>query len=339
MFSQLRRFSIAAANLTNETTFKRITNTVNDLMVVNTARVSFSNEHEIFNASKDKRLINYLNKHRHWTPFSHTIFYSKRTMPVTTYLKWTEQTNDCAFYRKKLHMDEKYITFYESGSLHGYLSNTADKAIADYIEEKCPVTFSAYNDNSCLSMAATDISAKSEIISHDEILTNAPHIYHVTYGLYNVPIFVSRQWFKHTKGFTRNEVSRRYVKHEPTFSNITELRAQSESLKQGSLEKNIDTYEIWKDTIETHYQKSVDLYNKLLENKLCSEQARMVLPQAMNTSFIETGTLDAYMRLFNLRCAKDTQKETRLLANKLRDDVYSTFGSNIENRICHSKIF
>ncbi|WP_143218009.1 FAD-dependent thymidylate synthase, partial [Acinetobacter indicus] len=30
-----------------------------------------------------------------------------------------------------------------------------------------------------------------------------------------MPIFVARQWFKHTVGFTRNEVSRRYVDDTP----------------------------------------------------------------------------------------------------------------------------
>ena len=42
----------------------------NDLTVVNSARVSFSNHKENFE-DKDEKLIRYLAKHNHWTPFAH----------------------------------------------------------------------------------------------------------------------------------------------------------------------------------------------------------------------------------------------------------------------------
>jgi thymidylate synthase (FAD) len=42
----------------------------NDLTVVNAARVSFNKESEEF-ADRDEKLINYLAKHNHWTPFAH----------------------------------------------------------------------------------------------------------------------------------------------------------------------------------------------------------------------------------------------------------------------------
>lgn len=43
-----------------------------DLSVVNAARVSFNKKHEEFDDDKDTRLINYLARHNHWTPFGHT---------------------------------------------------------------------------------------------------------------------------------------------------------------------------------------------------------------------------------------------------------------------------
>jgi thymidylate synthase (FAD) len=42
----------------------------NDLTVVNAARVSFHKESAEF-SSKDEKLISYLAKHNHWTPFAH----------------------------------------------------------------------------------------------------------------------------------------------------------------------------------------------------------------------------------------------------------------------------
>ena len=41
-----------------------------DLSVVNAARVSFGKTHTTLTEG-DKKLINYLGKHGHWTPFGH----------------------------------------------------------------------------------------------------------------------------------------------------------------------------------------------------------------------------------------------------------------------------
>ena len=52
---------------------------------------------------------------------------------------------------------------------------------------------------------------------------------------YTVPIIVARQEFKHIVGFTRNEVSRRYVDDEPEFYVPDVWRSRPEgSVKQGS---------------------------------------------------------------------------------------------------------
>jgi len=49
---------------------KYITHSGDDLLVVNAARVSMAKKSEEF-TEKDKKLINYLAKHNHWTPFGH----------------------------------------------------------------------------------------------------------------------------------------------------------------------------------------------------------------------------------------------------------------------------
>ena len=50
---------------------------------------------------------------------------------------------------------------------------------------------------------------------------------------------------------------------------------------------------------------------------MAPEQARMVLPQSMMTEWYWSGTLYAFARVCNLRCAKDTQKETQEVANEI----------------------
>lgn len=52
-----------------------------DLAVVNAARVSFAKESEVF-AEQDVKLINYLAKHDHWTPFAHTALQFRVAAPV-----------------------------------------------------------------------------------------------------------------------------------------------------------------------------------------------------------------------------------------------------------------
>ena len=51
-----------------------------------------------------------------------------------------------------------------------------------------------------------------------------------------MPIFVAREWFRHTVGFSRNEVSRRYVDSVPElWVPLPEnLRERDPKLKQGS---------------------------------------------------------------------------------------------------------
>lgn len=52
-----------------------------DLRVVNAARVSFKKESSEF-VDKDAKLINYLAKHKHWTPFSHPMITLVEEVPI-----------------------------------------------------------------------------------------------------------------------------------------------------------------------------------------------------------------------------------------------------------------
>jgi thymidylate synthase (FAD) len=61
-----------------------------DRSVVNAARVSFDKESELefdwnwapILSEQDEKLINYLAKHKHWTPFAHTSIKFRVTMPI-----------------------------------------------------------------------------------------------------------------------------------------------------------------------------------------------------------------------------------------------------------------
>ena len=70
-----------------------------DLSVVNAARVSFANKHEEFNDTKDTKLIKFLAKHGHWSPFAHCsvqfhirtpLFVARQLVKHQVGLSWNE---------------------------------------------------------------------------------------------------------------------------------------------------------------------------------------------------------------------------------------------------------
>lgn len=128
-----------------------------------------------------------------------------------------------------------------------------------------------------------------------------------------VPIFVARQRFKHVVGFTYNEVSRRYVDDSPEFYVPEVWRRRAVNKKQGSSDETvaIDPAEIAHFYRDIHY-----IYNALLKRNVCPEQARMVLPQSMFTSYYVTGSLAAFARAYKLRAQPDAQEEIQVLAKE-----------------------
>ena len=126
-----------------------------------------------------------------------------------------------------------------------------------------------------------------------------------------MPIFVAREWFRHTIGFSRNEVSRRYVDDEPEIFIPEELRARDSNKKQGSKDSSIENNDEMVQKIIDFSNQSLELYNELLSKQVAPEVARGVLPQNMYTEFIETASLYAYMRLCKLRLDPQAQKEIR----------------------------
>ena len=114
-------------------------------------------------------------------------------------------------------------------------------------------------------------------------------------------------------------MSRRYVDDEVEFYEPDIWRGTAEDKKQGSSEESIDINP--QNAMVNDYQQVLRsakwTYEHLLRLGVCAEQARMVLPQSMMTEWYWSGTLLAFARVCNLRCAPDTQKETRIIADQI----------------------
>ena len=133
------------------------------------------------------------------------------------------------------------------------------------------------------------------------------------------PIFVARQLVKH-KFLRWNEVSRRYVDDEPEFYVPDVWRGRSADKKQGS-EGVAETFVSDWDT----YNHPLKIYKDLLKDGVAPEQARMVLPQSTMTEWYWSGSLDALAACCRLRCAPDTQYETRLVADDISKKMSELF--------------
>jgi thymidylate synthase (FAD) len=133
------------------------------------------------------------------------------------------------------------------------------------------------------------------------------------------PIFVARQLVKH-KFLRWNEISRRYVDEEPEFYEPMAWRGRSADKKQGSeglVNITVDQ--------ETQWVRHLATYMVLLDEGVCPEQARMVLPQSMMTEWYWSGSLDAFADMCNLRCKSDTQAETRQVARQIDHKMIELF--------------
>ena len=143
------------------------------------------------------------------------------------------------------------------------------------------------------------------------------------------PVFVARQLVKHQVGLTWNEISRRYVDYEPEFYEVDKWRGKAEDKKQGSDEENTIEW-VSRSQRTGALQSQVENialknYNTMLEAGVAPEQARMILPQSMMTEWYWSGTLYAFARVCNLRCAEDAQYETRIVANLINDECERLF--------------
>lgn len=136
------------------------------------------------------------------------------------------------------------------------------------------------------------------------------------------PIFVARQLVKHTVGLAWNEVSRRYVSTEPEFYLPDYWRKSASNVKQGS--SNV-TAGYFDPVAKKATELCLSAYILMLNEGVCAEQARMILPQNTMTEWIWSGSLYAYARICNLRLDSHTQKETQIVAQQINNYMKDLF--------------
>jgi thymidylate synthase (FAD) len=142
------------------------------------------------------------------------------------------------------------------------------------------------------------------------------------------PIFVERQLFTHQIGWARNSISGRYVDFSDSYWLPEQLRMQSKDSKQGSAEDVLPEDNLYfLNKMQEVIDLAKDVYAEMSEYGVSKEQCRIILPLALETKFIWTGSFHAFMHLCDLRLKKDAQKETRDLVSYMLDLVKNIEGN------------
>ena len=142
-----------------------------------------------------------------------------------------------------------------------------------------------------------------------------------------VPLFVRSQHMRHRtwKYVSINEISRRYTSENLGFYEPLKFRTQHSNDRQASNEGELinpvvgscgyldDNEEFIINhasrAVKNHNKECLALYNDLIKNGICREQARGVLPQNLYTEYFCTTDLHNLMHFLKLRLDKRAQWE------------------------------
>lgn len=133
------------------------------------------------------------------------------------------------------------------------------------------------------------------------------------------PIFVLRQWMKHTIGCAWNERSGRYTEFAHSFWEPMVWRSQDTKNKQGSIEPlspdvQAELSRLYCDQVEAAF----DCYSKMLELGAARELARVVMPVATMSKCVWTCSLQALIHFLKQRLDPHAQAEIRVAAEGVR---------------------
>ncbi len=298
-----------------------------DQRIVRCARVSFGKDEQV-NPERDKRLIRFLFKHRHASPFEHNIIAFRGSKEL--WLSIIER------------LQSPTVQIYYSG---GYVWINLRNAI-NSMESLPPEIFEEVKRS--FPTTWTVVERKGEIT--DEELSELPYTTDKVFlrerietssgwiGLVDrlelgtemdyytfvveCPLFVARQWHRHRFG-SYNEISRRYTAYDIKFYIPQVMRRQAKSNKQASLNEPVEEpyNKRFLEEIKRIVNESYSLYREMTEKEVAKELARGVLPQFMKTRYYWTVPRVSLDNFITLRTHEGAQKEIREFAEAIREMV------------------
>lgn len=144
------------------------------------------------------------------------------------------------------------------------------------------------------------------------------------------PLFIARQWMRHRIGVSYSEISYRYGQPDMEFYIPGKFRSQSVNNRQASDTKMKLDDDLLDDIFCSTIQNSTHSYLLAIENGLCREQARGLLPTSLYTQFYFTCNLRSLLAFIELRIHEGAQWEIQQYAKALLDQAESIFPETIK---------
>lgn len=139
------------------------------------------------------------------------------------------------------------------------------------------------------------------------------------------PVPIRTQCFKHKQGLVENEESRRYISSTPELYVPSVFRSKPEgSAKQGSAGDHPRSHE-WRQQYRMAGEFAIRLYEDMIRDGVCPEQARFVLPQGCEVNWIWTGNVYAFANFYLKRTDPHAQQEIQRLAYEVGSIIEPLF--------------
>jgi thymidylate synthase (FAD) len=135
---------------------------------------------------------------------------------------------------------------------------------------------------------------------------------------------IARQILRH-RSFSFQEFSQRYADPTKDLGFVTrEARLQDFKNRQNSIEveDDLELMAEWNKRQLSLIEKTSDVYDWAIRNGIAKEQARAVLPEGLTKSrMYMNGTLRSWIHYCELRMENGTQKEHRLVAESVWNEL------------------
>jgi|TARA_R110001583_G_scaffold16234_4_gene66120 thymidylate synthase (FAD) len=157
-----------------------------------------------------------------------------------------------------------------------------------------------------------------------------------------VPLFIRSQHHRH-RTWSYNEISRRYTDIDLRFYEPKMFRTQHESNRQSSnIDELIDPKFAWdgetfSEALSAYHRRCLGFYNNMIDNGICREQARGVLPQNLYTEYYGTVNLNNLLKFVNLRTHSGAQWEIQVVAKACLDIASSRWPVAVKSFMDSSK--
>ena len=161
-----------------------------------------------------------------------------------------------------------------------------------------------------------------------------------------VPLFVRSQHHRH-RTWSYNEISRRYTDSNIEFYEPNQFRTQHKSNRQSSnqnelidpileIDSSVSSVKIKtkaSNVIKNHHKNSLKLFDDLVDNGVCREQARGILPQNLYTEYYASANLNNILKFIDLRTHEGAQWEIQQLAFRMLDIIKDIWPETVNSYI------